>query len=57
MDCLERKMDNIHSDLGHYKNKCSTLEEQNAALMAQIKRLQVRISRQLLSTFTVVFCN
>ena len=42
MDCLERKMDNLHSELGLFKNKCSTLEEQNAGLMSQIKRLQVR---------------
>ena len=41
MDCLERKMDNLHSELGLFKSKCSTLEEQNAGLMSQIKRLQV----------------
>ena len=41
MDCLERKMDNIHGELKHFKSKCSTLEDQNAGLLSQIKRLQV----------------
>ena len=41
MDCLERKMDNIHGELKHFKSKCSSLEDQNAGLLSQIKRLQV----------------
>ena len=57
MDCLERKMDNLHSELGLFKSKCSTLEEQNAGLMSQIKRLQVRGSLHLFSISTVMFIN
>ena len=43
MDCLERKMDNLHSELSLYKNKCNSLEEQNEGLLDQMKRLQAQL--------------
>ncbi len=43
MDCLERKMNSLHSELSEFKSRCSSLEEQNASLVAQIKRLQAQL--------------
>ena len=44
MDCLERKMDSLHAELSHYRGRCQTLEAQNAALMAQLRKLQAATS-------------
>ena len=49
MDCLERKMDNLHSELAQYKSKCVTLEGQNGSLMAQVKKLQAQLASKNLS--------
>ncbi len=46
MDCLEKKMDALHSELALFKNRCCTLENQNAALVTQVKKLQAQLQQQ-----------
>lgn len=46
MDCLEKKMDDIHSELSMYKSKCGQLELQNQSLQKEVKKLQNLLDKQ-----------
>ena len=40
MDCLERKMDRLSSEVSAYQQKCLQLEAQNANLVNQLNELR-----------------
>lgn len=44
MDCLEKKMENLHDELSQYKARCAALESQNVSLTNQVKKLQAQLT-------------
>jgi predicted RNase H-like nuclease (RuvC/YqgF family) len=46
MDCLERKMQGLNNDLESFKQKCSSLDNQNMSLRAQVQQLQAQLANK-----------
>lgn len=51
MDTLERKVETLQSENAQYKKRVDTLEDDNAALLMQLQKLQATIARRGESTF------
>lgn len=54
MDTLERKVETLQSENAQYKKRVDTLEDDNAALLMQLQKLQATIARRGESSFLTV---
>ena len=46
MDCLEKRMNRLASDLEEYKVKCSNLESHNSSLLSHIRTLREQLAKK-----------
>ena len=43
MDCLEKRMNRLASEVDDYKSKCANLESHNASLLQHIQTLKAQL--------------